>query len=199
MAKAKKKTAEQSLLDSMAGHTGEVSVSNDSLAEVSALAKAQYDAALTVARLEDELKAAKADLRRISEEDLPEAMKACGVKKFTTVDDLDIELKEEITVGIPAPRREEAYQWLVQHEFGGLIKSELELPFNREERAKAEKLAEQLRKKGYEVEMSSSIHPQTLKAFVKERLADTESGIEFPLELFGARPYNVAKVKPRNK
>ena len=194
---AKKKTNEQSLLDSMAGHTADVSASNASLAEVSALAKQQWEAALEVARLEDALKVAKQNLRRISEEDLPEAMKQCGVKKFVTDDDLEIDLKEEITVGIPAPRREEAYQWLVEHEFGGIIKSELELLFNREEQAKAEKLAESLRKKGFDVTMNNAIHPQTLKAFVKERIADTESAVEFPLELFGARPYNVAKVKPR--
>lgn len=194
---AKKKTNEQSLLDSMAGHTADVSASNASLAEVSALAKQQWEAALEVARLEDALKVAKQNLRRISEEDLPEAMKQCGVKKFVTDDDLEIDLKEEITVGIAAPRREEAYQWLVDHDYGGIIKSDLELLFNREDRAKAEKLAESLRKKGYDVTMNSAIHPQTLKAFVKERIADTESDVEFPLELFGARPYNVAKVKPR--
>ena len=102
---AKKKTNEQSLLDSMAGHTADVSASNASLAEVSALAKQQWEAALEVARLEDALKVAKQNLRRISEEDLPEAMKQCGVKKFVTDDDLEIDLKEEITVGIAAPVR----------------------------------------------------------------------------------------------
>lgn len=195
---AKKQTNQQALLDKMAGHTDvAVGASNSGLAEISALAKAQYEAAMNVAELEDALKEAKKTLRRISEEDLPQAMEQVGVLDFTTSDGLAITLKPDVQCSIPAPRREEAYEWLISNGFGGIIKSDLELMFDREERAKAEKLAEQLTKKGYTVTLNSSIHAQTLKAFVKERMADTEAELEFPLDLFGARPYKVATVKPR--
>lgn len=40
--------------------------------------------------------------------------------------------------------------------------------------------------------MDRSVHPNTLQAFIKERLA---SGEAVPLELFNARPISKAKVK----
>ena len=38
-------------------------------------------------------------------------------------------------------------------------------------------------KEGYFAEQKTDIHPQTLRAFVKERV---ENGDDFPMELFGA-------------
>lgn len=193
---AKKPTQKQSLLDSMAGVTGAVKTGDNAIARVSEIAQAQFAAAVHVAELEDELKKAKQNLDLISTVDLPEAMREAGLEKFTTTDGLEIAVKPDVKCGIPAPRREEAYEWLVQNGFGGLIKSDIDVMFDREQRKKAEKLAEQLRSKGYEVTFNQSVHAQTLKAFVKERMADTESDIEFPLDLFGAFPYTVATVKP---
>lgn len=196
---AKKKAKAGALLDMMGEHAANVQVgaTDEGLALISGLAQAQYDAALKVAECEDELNEARNELKKISEVDLPEAMKQCGVKEFTTSDNLVIKLKEDVNVGISVSNKEAAYKWLVDHEFGGLIKSELDIKFGREQLEDAEELAEELREKGYDIDLSQNIHYQTLKAFVKERMADTESGVEFPLDLFGARPYQVAVVKPR--
>lgn len=173
------------------------SVNDASLSTVANLAKQQFDAAQKINDLSEQLAEAQKTLKRISETDLPEAMRECGISTFTTTDGIVIDVKEEVAVGIPAPRKEEAFEWLTQHGFGGLIKSVIDVPFTREERKKAEKLAQQLRAKGYDVSLGSSVHYQTLKAFVKERMADTESEVEFPLDLFGAFPYTVATVKKK--
>jgi hypothetical protein len=122
-------------------------------------------------------------------------MREVGIKTFTTTDGLVINVKPEVQVSISVANRPAAYQWLIDNGFGGLLKLDVELHFDRGDREKAEKLAEQLRKKKLDVNIHQSIHAQTLKAFAKERIADTESDIEFPLELFGARPYTVASVK----
>lgn len=192
----KKPSNKQSLLDSMAGVTGEIQTSDGAVARVSAIAQEQYKAAVRVAELEDELKKAKADLLRISTVDLPEAMKEAGLEKFTTTDGLEIGVTKDVQCGISEARREAAYEWLAANGFDGIIKSDIDVVFGRGERAKAEKLLEQLRKKGLEVSFNQSIHAQTLKSFVKERLADTESGIEFPMDLFGVFPFDKATVKP---
>lgn len=197
MAAKKKPTQVQNLMDQMAGVAAEVKSSDGALARISEIAKTQFEQMVEVARLEDALKEAKKVLFTISTVDLPEAMKEAGIEEFTTTDGLEIKTKPDVQCGIPAPRREEAYEWLIKHDFGGIIKSDLELLFDREERKKAEKLAADLTKKGYTVTLNNSIHAQTLKAFVKERMADTESGIEFPLDLFGVFPYTVATVKPK--
>ena len=196
MATAKKKTNKQSLLDAMAGVTGEVVTGDDTIAKISKIAKAQFDAAVRCAELEDDLKKAKADLFKIATIDLPEAMKEAGLEKFTTSDGLEVGVTKDVQCGITEAKREAAYTWLIENDFGGLIKSDVDVIFGRDERAKAEKLVEQLRKKGLEVTFNQSIHAQTLKSFVKERMADTESEVPFPLELFGVFPFDKASVKP---
>jgi hypothetical protein len=192
----KKATVEQSLIDSMAGVAAEVGASDDAIAGIAKLAKAQWDAALEVARLTDALKAAGDNLRKIAEVDLPEAMRAAGMESFKTTDGLQIDVKAEVKVGIPKVREEEAYKWLRDNGFDGLIKSDVDVTFSRDEVKKAQKLVDQLNKKGFNVSFSQGIHYQTLKSFVKERMADTESETPFPLDLFGAFPYTVATVKP---
>lgn len=166
------------------------------LALVSSLAQLQMDRELEVARAEDALRTAKDALRQISEVDLPEAMREVGIKTFTTTDGLTIKVKPEVQVSIAIANREAAYQWLIDHGFEGLLKLDVKVHFDRGDRNSANKLADQLRKKGIEVNVEQSVHSQTLKAFVKERIADTETEVEFPLELFGAWPYTVAVVKP---
>lgn len=193
---AKKPTNKQNLLDAMAGVTGEMTTGDDTIAKISKIAKAQFDAAVRCAELEDDLKAAKANLFKIATIDLPEAMKEAGLEKFTTTDGLEIGVTKDVQCGISEARREAAYEWLVENGFGGIIKSDVDVIFGRDERAKAEKLVEQLRKKGLDVTFNQSVHAQTLKSFVKERMADTESEIEFPLELFGVFPFDKASVKP---
>lgn len=167
------------------------------LAAVSKLAQMQMERERDVAAAEDALRDAKDALRQIAEVDLPEAMREVGIKTFTTIDGLVVTVKPEVQVSISVANRPAAYQWLIDNGFGGLLKLDVELHFDRGDREKAEKLAEQLRKKKLDVNVNQSIHAQTLKAFAKERIADTESNIEFPLELFGARPYTVATVKPK--
>ena len=193
---AKKKTIKQNLLDQMAGVTGELKSSDGAIATVGKIAEQQFVAAVRVAELEDELKAAKAILFQIATVDLPEAMKEAGLEKFTTTEGLEIGVSKDVQCGIPVSRREEAYEWLAANGFGGIIKSDIDIIFGRDELKKAEKLVEQLRKKGFELTFNQNVHPQTLKSFVKERMADTESKVEFPLELFGVFPFDKATVKP---
>jgi hypothetical protein len=194
---ATKRQTEVSKLIEKAGTSAVVKGNNEELAAISALAKLQHEAALSVAACEDRLKDAKDLLRQIAEVDLPEAMLACGVKQFVTDDNLEIKLKPDVTVGISVANRDSAMEWLVEHGFGGLIKSDLSIHFDREELESAKELANTLAQQGLEPELSQSINHQSLKAFVKERMADAEAAEPFPLDLFGARPYNVAVVKPR--
>ena len=196
---AAKKKNQQALLDSMAGLSADVQTGDNSIAKISLIAQAQYDAAMRCAELEDELKGAKGDLFRISTVDLPEAMREAGLEKFTTTDGLEIGVSREVMCGISEARREAALSWLVSNGFGGIIKSGVDVTFGRDEGEAAEKLVEQLKGDGLDVAFNQSIHAQTLKAFVKERMADTESEAEFPLELFGVFPFDKATVKASKK
>lgn len=173
--------------------------SDSALALVSSLAAIQLERERDVADAEDALNAAKDALRQVKEVDLPEAMKEAGVKTFTTVDGAVVTCKNEVQVNITEANKPAAFQWLIDNGFGGLLKLDVEIHFDRGDRDKAEKLAAQLSKKGIDTVVKQNVHPQTLKSFAKERIADTESEIVFPLDLFGARPYSVSSIKPGKK
>lgn len=192
---AKKASKESALLDLMSDAKTEDAPSNNALEEVSKLAEQQATLIIRVARAEDELKAAKEVLRLNAEVDLPEAMRAAGCMEFTTTSKLKVKLTDTVQCAISVANREAAYVWLADNGFGGLLKGDVDISFGCEEFENADKLVERLRDEGFVCSLTQSVHAQTLKAFVKEQLANPESAKGFPLDLFGARPYTVATVK----
>lgn len=162
------------------------------VSEISLLARQLVGAEKEVERAEDILKRAKEDARRLREEALPSAMDEAGVKELTLESGEKITVTTEVYCSIPVAKREEAFAWLESNNFGGLIKSDVSVAFDRGDKSKAEALVQRLAAEGLTPEMSTTVHPQTLKAFVKEQLA---KGANVPLDLFGARPVNTARVK----
>ena len=72
------------------------------------------------------------------------------------------------------------------------IKNTVACAFGRGEDDQASAFKAFAEKQGYYAEQKTEIHPQTLRAFVKERV---ESGDEFPMELFVAYIGQRAVVK----
>lgn len=192
------------------------------LDEMTAAARLLLDAEEATAKADEELKARKETERKLREETIPGMFAELGVEKLTLSDGSTFSCTQEVYAAIPAPRREEAYSWLEENGFGGLIKTNVEIPFGKGELELARELLDRL---ATELGVTNGtilreVHPQTLKAFLKERLAaEAESAIEeegefsegevaaadpdqgapavakIDLELFGARPVMTAKVK----
>lgn len=139
-----------------------------------------------VAALQLQLEAAKADLLKVETEDLPELLKELRMSAFTLEDGSKIEVKPDIQCGITEARRTAAHAWLVEHDFGGLIKTEVVKAFDRDARDEAVALAAEI-----QGVCEEKVHPATLKAFIKEQL---EAGVSLPTELFGIFPFNRAKL-----
>lgn len=144
-----------------------------------------------VARLETELEAAKKDMRRVEQEDLPDLMQELGLETFKLKSGETIEVKPEVDCGITEERRAKAHDWLTINGFGGLIKTEVVAKFGRDERDAAVACAEQIGG-----EMIERVHPSTLKSFVKEQMA---AGKPVPFDLFGVHPYNKVKITAAKK
>lgn len=157
----------------------------NALAELSLLADRQAEAALRVAELEKQLEEARGRLRGISDRQLPEKMDELGMEEFKTRSGLHIRIKEAIRTSIPKTRQAEAFEWLRQNGYGGLIKRIVAVKFGKGEDEVAEKLARDLARdlaNGREVDDTASVHPSTLLSFVTEQLAN---GVDLPLDLFG--------------
>jgi len=158
---------------------------------VTALAGLLIGTAARIERIEAELAAARADYLRVEREDLPELMREVGLSHLTLTNGVEVIVSEEVTASITEERRAAAHAWLREHNFGGLIKTLVTVPFGRGEEEDARRLASRIAEE-HEVALTETVHPQTLKAFVKEQVED---GKPLPFDLFGVHPFSRAKIK----
>lgn len=152
------------------------------LSLVSALANKQVELAQELASLEEAVKAKKEEFRATSEQELPEAMQAAGLTELVLSTGEKITITEFYNAHISKVNQETAYNWLVSNGHAGLIKNEVSLKFARDQERIAEETVLALKARGLSPEIRQSVHPSTLKAFVKEQLT---SGKDIPSEPFG--------------
>jgi hypothetical protein len=167
-------------------------VSDGELNIVSDLAKKQLQLARQVATLEEDLKAKKEELRLTSEQELPDAMQAAGLNQIVLNTGEKISINEFYNAHISKANQEVAYQWLVENGHEGLIKNEVLLKFGREESTVVDETVYALQSRGLSPEVRQSVHPSTLKAFVKEQFT---SGNDIPTEPFGIYIGTKATIK----
>lgn len=171
-------------------------MSNPALDEIVALAEQQRELERLVEEGEAALKKLKAQLRAVQEESLPLVMIEARMQEFTLQDGYKVKIKEDFSVGIPAARRDEAFSWLEEKGYGGLIKTEVTAEFGKGELDKAKKLIAILVKQNYTCGLHRDVHWQTLKAFINESVRENRA---VPLDLFGATPVTKAEIKAPTK
>ena len=145
-----------------------------------------------IAQYEQFVKEKKQALYKITDEQLPEALEEMGLQKFTLTDGAEISVKPIYAASIPKERKEEAFQWPRDHDFGDLVKNNVTVSFGRGEDDNASAFAALAEKEGFIPSQKEEIHASTLRAFIKERV---ENGDEFPSELFGAYVCQRAVIK----
>tara|TARA_B100000035_G_scaffold194067_1_gene165673 strand:+ start:1895 stop:2473 length:579 start_codon:yes stop_codon:yes gene_type:complete len=167
-------------------------VSDGELSTVSALANKQLTLEKELKDLEEAVKVKKEELRLVAEQELPDAMQTAGLTEII------LSSGEKITIGdyygahISKANQKLAYDWLVRNGHEGLIKNEVLLKFGRDEDVVVNETVDALKSRGLAPEIRQSIHPSTLKAFVKEQLSN---GVDIPSEPFGVFVGTKATIK----
>jgi|TARA_R100001594_G_scaffold102260_1_gene136877 hypothetical protein len=156
--------------------------SNSEISTVSNLAIKQLKLANELAELEGAVKAKKEELRLTTEQELPDAMQQAGLTEIVLSSGEKISISEFYSAHISKANQEQAYQWLISNGHEGLIKNEVMLKFGRGESGIVNETVSNLKARGLSPEVRQSVHPSTLKAFVKEQLT---SGNDIPTEPFG--------------
>lgn len=172
------------------GHNSAIATKN----EVVELAQKQLALEKKIAQLEEELKETKAELRVVSEDQIPEKMDELGQEEFTTSDGIKIKIKEVVEAYISEERREAANTWLDENNYGNLLKSEVIASYGKDELEKAKALVAELEKEGRAAVFKRSVHNATLRAFVREHMA---AGKDIPIDLFGINRSRQAKITLR--
>ena len=142
--------------------------------------------------MEGLLKDKKKALLEITDGQLPDALEHMGLEKFTLTDGSEIATKVFYGASIPRDRRDEAYEWLRDHEFGDLVKNNVTVTFGRGEDETAKEVIELCGAQGFMPNQSEKVEPMVLKAWLRERV---EAGDPIPLDLFGAYISNRATIK----
>jgi hypothetical protein len=168
-------------------------ISDDKLKGISRLAEAQLHWEGVIAQLEASMEEANDQLRNLRENLLPAAMLEVGMSSFKLADGTSITVDTYYSAKIPDDREDDAFKWLRNTGNDALIKREVKCLFGKGEDEKATMITTLLVKAGVIPEDKSSVHPMTLKAFVREKI---EAGEEFPQELFGVFVGNRAKLTP---
>lgn len=153
------------------------------LTSVAALARKIRDKEQRISSLEEELKDEKKALLKLTDEDMPAMLAEIGISSFSLDDGSQVEVKQTYGASILVQNRPAAYEWLRDNGYDDIIKNSVICQFGRGEDDQASAFAAFAQQQGYVPEQKTEIHPQTLRAFVKERV---EEGDDFPMELFGA-------------
>lgn len=139
---------------------------------------------------------------------IPNIMSSLQMESFTFSDGSKITVEDKLQASIPVAKRNEAYDWLDNHGFGDLIKTQILTPFERDDKEGLERAVEILAAAGFPVQIERSVHASTLKSFVKERLAeaadveavehdgfdDKEEKPNLPLDIFSVYQFKEAKI-----
>lgn len=138
--------------------------------------------------LVEEAEATEEQLKHIDREILPDIMAEIGTTE-AKVGDFKITIGESVFASISDDR---AYHWLDSEGLGGLIKTEVKMVFNRDERKRAVEAVSEMREKGYEAELKEQVHWATLRSWATERISQ---GKPIPPEYFDVGSFTEAKVK----
>ena len=140
---------------------------------------------------ENHVKMLKAEKHKLSIDTIPALMDEMGMERLD-VDGVVVNRKMIVHASIPVARREEAYAWLRENKCDDIIKNVISCSFGKGQDNLAGDVIGLLETKGFHPEQKTSIHPSTLKAFVKERITD---GKQIDLDMFGAFIANAAEIR----
>lgn len=152
-----------------------------------------------VNNLKEQLNKAYKEQLRIEMEDLPELMREAELNSFELKDGSTVTLDNDISCGITKANYANALAWLEKHGFGGLIKTQIQIDFNRDDYEQAIKidqlLLSQLEKIHVDAghQLKETIHTGTLKSFIKEQM---RKGKTVPAKLFSIHPLMKVSIKP---
>ena len=164
-------------------------------------AKTLSDKVIELRNLEDQIKNAEDSVSKLKEKqktlsqfEIPTMMEEMHITKLKLKDGESVEIKKIYGASIPVDRQQEAFTWLRDHDLGDIIKNDITVTFGRGEDNKASEYATLAQGQGFEPVQKIGVHPQTLKAVVRERL---ESGQEMPSDLFKTYAGNSTKITRR--
>ena len=127
----------------------------------------------TIGTAEDRLQRLKEQEKTLSEELIPQCLAEIGIEEIRLTDGSRISAQPYYGARITQAKSVSAHAWLREQGHGDLIKNIVSVQFGRGEDERAKAVIQLLKKEGLMPDQKESVHPSSLKAFVKEQI---ESG-----------------------
>lgn len=162
------------------------------LTQLSKLVNSAAQCNRQIAVLEEKLKEAKENLKTLTEQDIPDLMMNIGMTEVRTKEGNVVTIRNMVACSITDETRDEALGWLRSNGHDGIIKSTVVAEFGRGMDAMRAKIIKRLAELNIPAQAKETVHPQTLKAFVKETL---EEGVPIPTGPFHIYQYRQAVIK----
>lgn len=172
---------------------GEAQASPDALDRLNQKLIEAIELKESVDQMEADLKAAKLSLNNMNTVVIPDMMAQMGMDEVTQRG-WNIKVGEFVSGSLPKDdaARAKAIKWLEDHDAGELIKTNVSVVFGRSQHGDAVEIAKEIEAHGYAPALESTVHPQTLQAFARERLKD---GQPLDTETLGLYTGRVARFK----
>jgi len=130
-----------------------------------------------LAAAEFQFKKMEKEVAAIEETHLPELMSELGHNRVT-VGSFEVTLTEDVKGSVTKADRPEAHEWLEKNGYGGMIKRQVVVAFNREQEVEVIQLLDSLRGKYPGVKQEKEVHHSTMAAWVRKMIL--EEGEELP-------------------
>lgn len=201
MAPRKKKTSAKPESEDMASmlmedadrnKAAESAGSIQALGRLSELCKKQMSIEDQISDAEESIKKLKKELAEYRDNKIPDLFDELGMSEFTLTDGTGISVERGFVGNITAKTQAAAFKWLKKKGHADIIKHDFTVKLKSGEDESAKELREELKLLGLTYAEKSSIHPQTLKAFVNEQM---DKGSDIPQDAFNIFPIRKAKIK----
>jgi hypothetical protein len=170
---------------------GDAPASPDSLGRLNEKLAEAIDLKAAVDQMEEDLKAAKQQLNLLNTSVIPDMMTEMGMDEVVQRG-WKVKVGEFVSGSLPKDETGKALaiDWLTAHEGAELLKTNLTVVFTRSQHNEALALADTVTKEGFAPKVESTVHPQTLLAYARERL---KNGEPLDTEVLGLYTGRVAK------
>lgn len=178
-------------------------VPDDRLQQLVALCNRMDELQAEIEEAEAHVKALKSRHQKVEQHVIPELMvDVLGIDNIGLPDGRQLTIGQFVSAHLTEEHKPAAFAWLRSHNYDAIIKKELKVSLGKVPQKKVEALVSKIIAAGHnDVAVTETVHGQTLKKFVKERL-QTEADPDFesptdtlPQDVFGVFNGRKATVK----
>ena len=169
-----------------------VDISTEKLTELGLLCEKLKEKSEKIELILEDLKKLKEEEKEISSKKIPDLFDEIGMSQIKLKTGETITIKKSFAAHVSEANKPVAFAWLEKNGHEAIIKHEITTIFKKGDLNERSLIEKKLKELGLTYKEKSSIHPMTLKSFIKEQM---EIGSDIPQDYFGVYPIRETKIK----